>query len=176
MKSRHTRLRPNQQILEEASSWFVDFRAGDIDARGSEEFHQWLRRSPEHIQAYIEIAGTYAEIPERQLDVEELVAHARSAPDANILVLGQSFPPRRGSSETTARSASSHPTRLYALAATLLLAIASLTSWFYLERGTYATDIGEQRSIVLEDGSTVQLNSDSRIRVRYTDAQDTSSC
>jgi transmembrane sensor len=165
MKSNSTRSRPNQQILEEASSWFVDFRAGDIDARAREEFHAWLRRSPEHIQAYMDIAGTYAEIPapggEPQLDVEALVARARSAPEANVFHLGR----------WSTQSASPRPMRRYALAATVLLAMASFATWFQVQRGTYATGIGEHRSIVLEDGSTVQLNSDSRIRVRYTDAQ-----
>ena len=39
------------------------------------------------------------------------------------------------------------------------------------ERDTYSTDIGEQRSFALTDGSTIQLNSRSRVRVRYTDAE-----
>src|SRR5205807_1325966 len=33
----------------------------------------------------------------------------------------------------------------------------------------YATAIGEQRSVVLKDGSMIQLNSRSRVEVRYTD-------
>ncbi len=33
---------------------------------------------------------------------------------------------------------------------------------------TYATGIGEQRSIVLADGSTVDLNSRSKIRIRFS--------
>jgi transmembrane sensor len=46
-----------------------------------------------------------------------------------------------------------------------------LVTWYVLERNTYATGIGEQRSIVLSDGSTLELNSRSRVRVRYTEAQ-----
>jgi transmembrane sensor len=40
-----------------------------------------------------------------------------------------------------------------------------------LRAPTYSTDIGEQRSISLADGSTVDLNSQSRIRVRYSEAE-----
>jgi transmembrane sensor len=55
----------------------------------------------------------------------------------------------------------------YALAASLLIAIVG--GWFYSQRGVYATDVGEQRSLALADGSTVELNSRSRIKVQYTE-------
>jgi transmembrane sensor len=61
--------------------------------------------------------------------------------------------------------------RIIAVAATLLIGIWSLATWYVLERNTYATDIGEQRSVVLSDGSTLELNSRSRVRIRYTEAQ-----
>jgi transmembrane sensor len=59
---------------------------------------------------------------------------------------------------------------LLATAATLLLAIGiGLTAWHSLYRApAYATEIGEQRSITLEDGSSVTLNSRSRIKLRFT--------
>src|SRR5271155_3337689 len=72
----------NRQILEEASEWFVDFRVGDIDATARERFDEWLRRSPEHIRAYMEIAKTYVELPALKiagsLDLDALIAYARS--------------------------------------------------------------------------------------------------
>jgi len=46
---------------------------------------------------------------------------------------------------------------------------AAGVAWVELQRGLYTTDIGEQRSITLDDGSTVELNAKSRIRVRFTD-------
>ena len=52
----------NRQILDEASEWFVDFRVGDVDTVARERFDEWLRRSPEHIRAYWEIAKTYVEL------------------------------------------------------------------------------------------------------------------
>jgi len=45
---------------------------------------------------------------------------------------------------------------------------AALTGlWWMYSRQTYSTDLGEQRSISLADGSTVDLNSQSRVRVRF---------
>lgn len=171
MKISHSRQRPNRQILEEASTWFVDFRVGDVDAGAREEFHQWLRRSPEHIQAYLEIAGTYAELPPPNVDgcfdTTALIAHARSSADVNVISLG----PHRSEAHGGAPAAGgrSGRTRL-ALAATVLITItAGFGAWNQFFRGTYSTVIGEQRSLTLADGSTVELNAHSRIRVRYSE-------
>jgi transmembrane sensor len=47
------------------------------------------------------------------------------------------------------------------------LIVVGLIGWL-AHAPTYSTDIGEQHSIVLRDGSTVNLNSRSRIRIRYS--------
>ncbi len=63
MKTGQPKPKLNRQILDEASAWFVDFRVGDVDLTARERFDQWLRQSPEHIRAYMEIARTYVELP-----------------------------------------------------------------------------------------------------------------
>jgi transmembrane sensor len=60
---------------------------------------------------------------------------------------------------------------LFALAAVVLISLGGVAGWYGLYRNTYATDIGEQRSIVLADGSSLELNSRSRVRIRYTQEQ-----
>src|SRR5258707_920420 len=55
--------RTHPAIIAEASSWFIEFRAGDVDGDARARFIEWLRRSPEHIHAYLEIAGVWAELP-----------------------------------------------------------------------------------------------------------------
>ena len=82
MKSKTPPSKVNRLILEEASEWFVDFRVGDVDDRARERFDEWVRRSPEHIRAYMEIARTYVELPLTKLagkiDVDSLIAYAHS--------------------------------------------------------------------------------------------------
>lgn len=172
MSTRNSRSALNRQILDEASKWFVDFRAGDIDADARKEFHEWLRRSPEHIQAYLDIASTYAELPapspDGELDVQALIDNARSSTDANVIPLEVPGSGVTGISGLSP-SAKTSTRRVLAIAASFLLAILALGSWFHVARDTYTTGIGEQRSLALADGSTVELNSRSRIRVRYTD-------
>src|ERR1700727_3065416 len=72
-------------IIAEASSWFIEFRAGDVNGDARARFIEWLRRSPEHIHAYLEISGVWAELPtsdpEGKIDIAALIERARGAPD-----------------------------------------------------------------------------------------------
>lgn len=161
----------NRQILDEASAWFVDFRVGDVDAAARGRFDQWVRCSPEHIRAYMEIARTYVELPslksDTRIDVDALIASARA--DANV-VLHDLLP----TSISEARPRRRTSLRPRALAA--CLAIASLAGaaggWLWLHRySTYSTEIGENRSITLADGSIIDLNARSQIEVRFSKAE-----
>jgi transmembrane sensor len=165
-----SRTPPNRQVLEEAAAWFVDFRADDLDPSGRERFRHWLQRSPEHIQAYLEIAGTYAELPEPEgiLDTRELIANARSSADGNVVAFCSDKTEKGESTRMTNRKVVPGKGRL-ALAASVVLALSAAAVWLHIQRGTYSTEIGEQRTLTLADGSTVELNSRSRIRVRYAD-------
>lgn len=168
MKARAANPKLNRQILDEASSWFVDFRVGDTDAGARARFDQWLRQSPEHIRAYMEIARTYVELPalkaDHKLDLDALIASARS--DANVLKLTASapaVPPER-----------KPVVRMWPLAASLLVAVIGFGAYagYYLQRyQTYTTDIGENRSITLPDSSTVDLNARSKLRVEFSKSQ-----
>lgn len=55
-----TQLSPH--ILEQAAEWFVEFRSEEPPLPARQEFLQWLRLSPQHIQAYMEVAQTYADL------------------------------------------------------------------------------------------------------------------
>jgi len=57
----------------------------------------------------------------------------------------------------------------FALAACIALGLALAVLFAWLNYApTYSTGTGEQHSIVLRDGSTVNLNSRSRVRIRYS--------
>ncbi len=180
------------QVLEEASSWFIDFTEGEVGTPGREEFIAWLRHSPQHIQAYLQVTAFWedaANLKHTHTDIEALIAHAESnvvslTPDlpychtAGPAQREQASTPSQDPAKTQACSVShehesAHTARrrkFIALAASLLFVIGTcFGTWHYTQRNIYATDIGEQRSIVLEDGSTVQLNSRTRLRVNYTE-------
>jgi transmembrane sensor len=178
MKPKTPKPKLNRQILDEASEWFVDFRVGDIDAAARERFDEWLRRSPEHIRAYWEIAKTYVDLPSLsdtgKLDVGALIAYAHS--DGNVVPFNQGTQPGepRAMTEPAPRAgrAVHSPAwrrRFAAAAACALLATFALALWWQSERyPLYTTDVGERRSLTLPDGSTVDLNARSSIRIEFS--------
>lgn len=161
--------RLNSQIYREACEWFVECRSGDLDEAMRREFDRWLRKSPEHLSAYVEIAAIWndgsALDPEHRWSAETLIAQAREE-NENIVPLRrrevpavEELPPHRAARRTRPIVA--------ALTAAGLVAAGAL--FVALRPPAYATAIGEQRSIILADGSTVELNSRSRIEVHFTD-------
>jgi transmembrane sensor len=182
MKPKTPISRVNRLILEEASEWFVDFRVGDVDGGARERFDEWLRRSPEHIRAYMEIARIYAELPLMKLagkiDVDSLIAYAHSGenvvpfndagtaqPNEPRISTGTNHgsPPRKRSERRPRLGR-----RFLAAASTALVFVIAGAIWWQAERSPiYATEIGERRSITLADGSTVDLNARSRLRVEF---------
>ncbi len=56
-----------------------------------------------------------------------------------------------------------------AIAACAVFAVAALFAFQSLVPGRYSTGVGEQRTIKLEDGSTIALNTDTAVRVELTD-------
>jgi transmembrane sensor len=60
-------------------------RARDVTGDARLHFIEWLRRSPEHIQAYLEVSGVWAELPTSdpsgKINIAALIARARSEAD-----------------------------------------------------------------------------------------------
>jgi transmembrane sensor len=173
----------NRQIVDEASEWFVEFRVGDVDQQARERFDEWVRRSPEHIRAYIEIARTYVEMPNphgtKPLDVEALIAYARTG--ENIVPFDQvgSAPSREPRAlaepnhreQQASRATHTRPSRrswLAIAASVLIVAVGTGAWWQSVHYPLYSTDTGERRSITLADGSTVDLNARSKLRVEFS--------
>lgn len=164
----------NPQIYSEACEWFVECRSGALADTARREFDRWLRKSPEHLSAYLEIAAIWNEgsalDPQHQWDAEKLIAAAR-ADEGNVIPL--SLPTAPIASAATAQPAvwSRRPRAIAASIAIIALAVGALVWSVLLQTPTYTTGVGEQRSIVLADGSTVELNSRSRVTVRYSERE-----
>ncbi|MDE2449408.1 MAG: FecR domain-containing protein [Gammaproteobacteria bacterium] len=156
-------MRPD--TIAEAAAWFVEFRAGDVTPLQRTQFEKWLRTSPEHIQAYLEIAAGWSELPtadpDGRIDLHALLSLARSGADENVVRLPHA---------TAASRSTRHRARPLALAASLaaVTLIIGAGLWIFAAGSTYSTGVGEQRTVVLTDGSTVILNAQTSIRVRMS--------
>ncbi len=58
----------NQQILDEACDWFVRMRVDESSTANERELIAWLKRSPEHVSAYLDVAAIWQEALDVQTD------------------------------------------------------------------------------------------------------------
>lgn len=185
--SRDTRMGPgvtsrwSPQIYQAACDWFVEFRTGDPSEKMRGRFLAWLRESPAHMGAYLEVAALWnqsesIEVKEKW-PLELLVEQAKAQPDT-VVPLAPVFALEQQEDASTAgaitdsrRNVALSSFLRIAIAASLLLILGSVVTWLYLQRDVYVTGTGEQRLITLADGSTVQLNARSKVRVRFSDRE-----
>jgi transmembrane sensor len=177
--SSESRRRLNQQVYEEASDWFVRFRTGTVDEPARREFDQYLRSSSEFLRAYLEVTAIWNEAEgldaQRRWDSDALVAAARASDD-EVIVLS-SVRAREARLESPELDAGQPMSRRWAgrrwtpwaigagLAAGLVLVMVGMLNRSGAE--TFSTATGEQRLVTLADGSTAELNTQSKIEVRY---------
>jgi transmembrane sensor len=154
----------NHQILDEASAWFVEFRAGSLNAGRSEEFMTWLRRSPDHIRAYLEVSRTYVQLPGEgsvpPAEIDRLLSKARARLGNEIISL-DTHRSAGAPANLPARNIGHLP---LTVAASLLL-FGAFAFWSATQRGLYTTEAGEERTVTLADGSRIELNGRTRLRV-----------
>ncbi|MHA7815113.1 MAG: FecR family protein [Pseudohaliea sp.] len=134
-------------IDQEACAWIAQFDGEEPSPADLDAFREWVNRSPRHREAIDRLATLWGEL--------------------NVLTeLAAPRPPQR------ARVPRWRPALAFAGVAALLLAVVLAPVLTRNENASeapvlYATAIGEQRSISLADGSTVQLNTGSQLRVAY---------
>ena len=155
----------DEYIAAEAAEWFLRLRENDAKPVDSAAFAEWLTRSPQHVEEFLEVStlwSTLGKADSRRYDAEDLIAAARAEQEQRRIV--QLHPARAvQSSRPKTRRA------FVGIAASLLVGLIVAGSVFLSRRGTeYTTAVGEQRSLTLSDGSVLFLNTDSELRIRLT--------
>lgn len=158
-------------IGEVASEWVVKMHAADVSDADARAFMEWLRRSPQHVAEYLHAEKVFFVLEgaaqEDPTDVAALlrehgsnIVELQQAEDASEIEVAAPLPTVRSRSRWLAAAAA-----VVAMAGASLLAVHTWRS-----DNTFATGTGEQRRIVLDDGSTVDLNTRSSVKVQFTDA------
>lgn len=154
-------------VSEQAADWLVALDDGGLDAAAKREFLAWLKQSPDHIREFLQLSALHVELaqnPELTQTIDELVA------TANIVKLD---PASKHNIYQSVNIKKSH--RLWQTAAAILLSV-TLAGGYWLTQevasditdpSSYQTTLGEQRSIALDDGSVIVLNTLSNVRVHY---------
>ena len=156
----------NISLGEQAAYWWQVFQDGDATAAEHREFADWVARSPERVEAYLEAARLHQALKNRavkwpQTSADKLIRAARAAPADPV-------PLMRRAPSAVSRERRFAPRLGLALAASLIVAVG--IAWTLFERPPhYMTAVGEQRSLLLADGTRVTLNTASKIEVELRD-------
>ena len=178
----------NEHTWAQASEWLLRFSEEEVDAATREQFNDWLRNSPENVHAYLQVSAFWqaADQMGRQSDgsrdIEALVECARREakvyPLANVYLERDPPPDLETDAGTnvdvvpaTAGLWSRRSFRTAAALLVLAVGVGAAIAYKQSRDPIYQTGIGEQRILNLPDGSTVTLNADSRLEVRFSDTE-----
>jgi transmembrane sensor len=153
-------------ISEQAAHWWVLLHGTNASAADQREFMEWVSRAPERVEACLRIARVHSAVSRTDVrwprtSAEDLVRNALAAPDDSVVPLRPHVRPKR--EEEGRRPA----LRWVAGLAASVIVAAGLGWWLTLSRPEqFQTKLGEQRSVLLADGSRATLNTASKIEVR----------
>lgn len=132
-----------QRARAEASVWIVRLHGAHRSPELEAGFRRWLAVNPDNAAEFERVTAVWESAPHASIaGLPRVVHQARPSPN-----------PRR-----------------FAIAAILLLFAAAAAFFSYrLEQDPeYVTAIGEQRTVPLDDGSRIALNSNSKVKIEYT--------
>jgi transmembrane sensor len=152
-------------VLEQASHWWELLHSDSASSSDHREFGEWVARSPERVAAYLETARLVKAIKSPRLiwpstAAEMLIREAKSSPEAVL-----QFSTARVAAPVDHRGARQFRGRLAWAAAAVLLIGVGLVLFMLETPQEFRTALGEQRSVLLADGSRVTLNTASTIEV-----------
>jgi len=144
-------------VSRQAAEWLIAMQSPDGNQQQWMAFEAWLGEHPSHRQEYLKMEEawhTSVRLKEfvfanGACDAEEILQRARAQSQSR---------PRRFNLKVYAS----------ATALTLLIALAMPSIVQYLSWARFATTYGEMLPITLADGSKVQLNTKSKMRVHIT--------
>ncbi|MBC3272576.1 FecR family protein [Pseudomonas sp. SWRI81] len=135
-------------VRDEAASWFVRLQEPAVSAEEQQRFDAWLNEHPQHREEFqlLQVLWTAADL----------------LPVSRLKALAETPPPRR----------QRRPLLRYAVAASVVAVALGLGLFSGLHdpggyRAEFATALGERKHVALPDGSVIDLNSRSRVQVRY---------
>lgn len=154
-------------IAEQAAHWWVLFHSEGASRQDHREFAEWVARSPERVEAYLRVAHLEqtlgsADVPWPSTASEVLIREAKASPQEP-----SSLPRQHAAQHRHERRSRTGPGMRFALGLAATLALCVGVAWVTIARPQeFQTRLGEQRTVVLADGSHVTLNTASKIRVR----------
>lgn len=158
-------------VAAQAAEWFVAHRSGELAEAQRKAFVEWLSESPLNAREYLALSGFTQDLEEVAgrctTPSEELIERAASDLDSVRMLPGARASQRI---EPAVRQRAVRWTAWAQTAAAIVLVTllgTVLGIWRSYSPDTYSTEHAEQRSWRMSDGSTVHLNSDSAVSVKF---------
>lgn len=137
-----------EETGRQASEWIARLQADDVSAEDRARFAAWRNAHPCNARAYEELMATW----------RQLAAAGRTV---RAVSFGHAM-------QAATRVRKRHRHGLVAMAGATLLVLAVVGGWWqWRSPSSYQTGVGEHASVALPDGSRVELNSDSMVRIDY---------
>ncbi len=165
-----------EKITNEARAWFIEIHYGEKTPDRQQRFEDWLAKDPRHPKSYNEVKDfmqkteVFTSDPLCQKKYHDLLPEKLREPNSsaeNIVAFKQ---PTREARQPTPK-APFYRRRFFlgSMAASIFLLLSvSVVSQYFLSANIYQTAIGEQKTVVLADGSTVKLNTNTKIDVDFS--------
>jgi transmembrane sensor len=158
-----------RRASEEAAAWWVRFRAGDIERAEREEFVDWLRESAMHVAEMLRIAKLTNALDEFQSWLK-INTDGPDHDDGSIIELPLREAPV-DPKPTAPRDRRSLPPKrpwagLIAVGAGFLL-LGAIGLFLSFRTEIIETNRGERREVALADGSVVEVDPETRLRVAF---------
>ncbi len=153
---------------EAASAWLTRLNDGTLTRRESAQFADWLRESPVHVHEFLECLAVWESLGHVRCELDE----QSLAAIGNVVEIDRA----RIAATGAARDRGKSPRLRWAAAAAAGFVVVG--AWLAIglpDQGRAAevltTDVGEQRSVTLQDGSLITLNTQSSVRVDVRDTE-----
>jgi transmembrane sensor len=155
--------------MQAAAHWMAVLSDENCTEAERQQFFSWLRASGQHVDEFLRLSRLDARLNRRELwpnqSVADLLAAAKASGEGNVAILnsvadvGVARMQRKSARWPLAAAAA-----FMFVAAGLIAGRSEIEQWLAPE---YVTTVGEQRSLTLEDGSVIELNSRSRLRAHF---------
>jgi transmembrane sensor len=164
--ARNTALTPS--IVEEAAHWWITFHEDNASPAEHREFAEWVARSPERVEAYLRAAQLEHTLKKSDIDwpatpTEVLVREAQASRQDELEIRREPSAPLESRNGFVPWKLA--PRRLAFGLATVMLVIAGSVGYMLTRPLELQTKLGEQRSVLLADGSRVTLNTATKVEI-----------
>jgi len=144
------------QVVEEATAWCMQLAEGRLTPDREHEFAVWLDAHPSHPDTFDHVASVWQAV-ETHSSAPELIAMRTEA----LATVRQIHRARWVGGLFVSRW------RLVAITAMLVIMMAGAGVWVHFTPHSYETSVGERQTTALPDGSSVSLDADSRLDIRF---------